>query len=219
MTWSSRVLNQCQLLLWAWSASSQESHHFHCSQCFSPPPSPNPKAEKPTLLFPAEGWSVPALLLSHVPRRCLVRTWDQIESEVFVDLTHQVLKPEDCPVGLMTFLENKRSEYYWAEFIRHSALPFVCRWFWRQQAATQPSLNHQRQWPGCSAGRCCFSCRQVCSSFHSSSPPVPQGYRLSPPSRFLGKYFWELPLVRCVRTELFSRAGCELGRGHPDSRE
>lgn len=78
--------------------------------------------EKPTLLSHAGA----ALLLSHVPERCLVRTWDQIESEVFVDLTHQVLKPEDCPVVLMTFLENKRSEYYWAEFIRHSTLPFVC---------------------------------------------------------------------------------------------
>lgn len=75
------------------------------------------------------GCLAPALLLSHGPGRCLVRTGDQIESEVFVDLTHQVLKPEDHPVVLLTFLEKKRSEYYGAEFIEHSALPFVCRAF------------------------------------------------------------------------------------------
>lgn len=62
---------------------------------------------------PLPGCPAPALLLSHVPGRCLVRAWDHIESEVFVGVTHQVLKPEDCPVGLMTFLENRRSEYYW----------------------------------------------------------------------------------------------------------
>lgn len=64
-----------------------------------------------------------ALPLSHAPGRCLLRTQDETESEVCIDLTHQVFKPEDHPVGLMTFLENKRSEYYWAEFIRHLFSP------------------------------------------------------------------------------------------------
>lgn len=141
---------------------SQESPCLHDSQPFSPLQRNRPSS-------PLQGGATPALLLSHVPGRCLVRTWDQIESEVFVDLTHQVLKPEDCPVVLMTFLENKRSKYYWAELIRHSTLPFVCRAF-EEQAATQPSLNHQRQGPGSSAQRGCFSHRQVWSSSHRLLP-------------------------------------------------
>lgn len=64
-----------------------------------------------------------ALPLSRAPGRCLLRTQDETESEVCIDLTHQVFKPEDHPVGLLTFLENKRTEYYWAEFIRHLFSP------------------------------------------------------------------------------------------------
>lgn len=90
---------------------------------------PSPPPGQLTLLWPAPpspGCPASALLLSQVPGRCLVRTRAQTESEVFADLTHQVLKPEDCPVGLMTFLENKRSEYYWVEFITLYSPSLVC---------------------------------------------------------------------------------------------
>lgn len=89
-------------------------------------------------------WAVPipapALLLSCLPGRCLVRTYDHIESEVFVGVTHQVLKPEDCPVGLMTFLENKRSEYYWVEFIRHTP-SLLSAWGVLKRAGSSPAKS------------------------------------------------------------------------------